>query len=30
VTHDVRVMHFVVEALEEKLRRKTRPKKGTA
>ncbi len=29
VTHDVAVMHFVVQAIEEKLRRKTRPKKGT-
>jgi predicted HicB family RNase H-like nuclease len=29
VTIDIAVMHFVVEAIEEKLRRKTR-KKGTA
>jgi hypothetical protein len=29
VTHDIMRMHFVVEAIEEKLRRKTRPKKGT-
>jgi len=30
VTHDIAVMHFVVEAIEEKLGRKTRSKKGTA
>ena len=30
VTHDIALMHFVVEAIEEKLGRKTRPKKGTA
>ena len=30
VTHDTSVMDFVVEAIEEKLGRKTRPKKGTA
>ncbi len=30
VTHDIAVMHFVVEAIEEKLGRKARPKKGTA
>ena len=30
VTHDIAVMHFVVEAIEEKLGRKTRPKKGPA
>ena len=29
VTNDIAVMEFVVEAIEEKLRRKTRPKKGT-
>ena len=29
VTHDIAVMHFVVEAIEEKLGRKTRAKKGT-
>jgi len=28
VTHDVSVMDFVVEAIEEKLGRKARPKKG--
>ena len=27
VTHDIALMHFVVEAIEEKLGRKTRPKK---
>jgi len=30
VTHDIALMQFVVEAIEEKLGRKTRPKKGTA
>ena len=30
VTHDIALMHFVVEAIEEKLGRKPRPKKGTA
>ena len=30
VTHDIALMHFVVAAIEEKLGRKTRPKKGTA
>ncbi len=30
VTHDIVLMHFVVEAIEEKLGRKARPKKGTA
>jgi len=30
VTHDMMVQHFVVEAIEEKLGRKTRPKRGTA
>ena len=30
VTHDTSVMDFVVEALKEKLGRKTRPKKGPA
>ena len=30
VTHDIVLMHFVVEAIEEKLRRERRPKKGTA
>ena len=30
VTRDIAVMHFVVEAIEEKLGRKARPKKGTA
>ena len=29
VTHDIALMHFVVEAGHEKLGRKTRPKKGT-
>ena len=29
VTHDIALMHFVVEAIEEKLGRKTRPKGGT-
>ena len=29
VTNDTSVMEFVVEAIEEKLGRKTRPKKGT-
>jgi len=28
VTHDIALIHFVVEAIEEKLGRKTRPKKG--
>ncbi len=30
VSHDIALMHFVTEALEEKLGRKARPKKGTA
>src|SRR2546426_5220975 len=30
VTHDIALMHFVTEALEKKLGRKARPKKGTA
>jgi len=30
VTHDIALMHFVTEAVEEKLGRKARPKKGTA
>ena len=30
VTHDIALMYFVTEALEEKLGRKTRPKKRTA
>ena len=30
VTHEIAVMHFVVEAVEEKLRRKRGSKKGTA
>ena len=30
VTHDIAVQDFVVEAIEEKLGRKARPKKGTA
>ena len=30
VTHDTSVMDFVTEAVEEKLGRKARPKKGTA
>ena len=30
VTHDIAVMHFAVEAIEEKLGRKARPKKGMA
>ncbi len=29
VTHDIVLMHFVTEAIEEKLGRKARPKKGT-
>ena len=29
VTNDIAVMHFVVEAIEERLGRKPRPKKGT-
>ena len=29
-THDIALMHFVVEAIAEKLRRKRGPKKGTA
>jgi len=29
VTHDIVLMHFVTEAIEEKLKRKTGPKKGT-
>ena len=30
VTHDIALMHFVVEAIEQKLGRKTRLKKGPA
>ena len=30
VTHEIAVMHFVTEAIEEKLGRNARPKKGTA
>ena len=30
VTHDIALMHFVVEVIEEKLGRKARTKKGTA
>lgn len=30
VIHDIALMHFVVEAIEEKLGRKQGPKKGTA
>jgi len=30
VTNDIVLMHFVTEAIEEKLGRKARPKKGTA
>ena len=30
VTHDIMLQHFVTEAIEEKLGRKARPKKGTA
>ena len=30
VTNDIAVMHFVVEAIEQKLGRKTRLKKGPA
>ena len=30
VTHEIAVQDFVVEAIEEKLGRKSRPKKGTA
>jgi len=30
VTHDVAIMKFVVEAIEEKLGRKARPNKGRA
>ncbi len=30
VTREIAVMHFVVEAIEEKLGRKVRPKKGMA
>jgi len=30
VTHDTALMHFVTEAIEEKLGRKARSKKGTA
>ena len=30
VTNDIAVMHFVVEAIEERLGRKRGPKKGTA
>jgi len=28
VTHDIALMHFVTEAIEEKLGRKAKPKKG--
>ena len=30
VTNDIMLQHFVVEAIEEKLGRKAKPKKGTA
>ena len=30
VTHDIVLLHFVTQAIEEKLGRKARPKKGTA
>ena len=30
VTHDIVLMHFVVEAIEERLGRKQKPKRGTA
>ncbi len=30
VTHDIMLQHFVTEAIEEKLGRKARAKKGTA
>jgi predicted HicB family RNase H-like nuclease len=30
VTHDIALMHFVVEAIEEKFARKSRTKKRTA
>ena len=30
VMHDIVLMHFVTEAIEEKLKRKAGPKKGTA
>jgi predicted HicB family RNase H-like nuclease len=30
VTHDIALMHFVIEAIEEKLGRKAKPRKGTA
>jgi hypothetical protein len=30
VTHDIMVQHFVVEAIEQKLGRKARPRKETA
>ena len=30
VTNDIALMHFVTEAIGEKLGRKVRPKKGTA
>ena len=30
VTHEIAVQDFVTQAIEEKLGRKTRPKKGTA
>jgi len=30
VTHEIDVQDFVTQAIEEKLGRKTRPKKGTA
>ena len=30
VTHEIAVQDFVTQAVEEKLGRKTRPKKGTA
>ena len=29
VTHEIVLMHFVVEAIEERLGRKAKPKKGT-
>ena len=30
VTHEIVLMHFVTEAIEEKLGRKAKPKKGTS
>ncbi len=30
VTHEIAVQDFVIQAIQEKLGRKTRPKKGTA